>query len=281
MKTLNLMVALLAPAMTYSAKIVAPKNSNNSKHLSTVYHRIPPKTYDKSLFFSLKLQNGEQVGNIFSRAIAYWGEGFKDNVARVSGTAVYTVIDNDPEKPIFSSTYNYDGLGKGDGKVQITDGGSKTNKPGSKESQVYSDGSGIMYNVLILGNPPQKVYKDQTWEADISIPWELGGPGKQTIKVLQIDPENHTITIEREGTSEGFFRGDKRELDIQKGDSTIHVKLSPGTSHWRGYTIIKDGLIVSDELMVIRPVEMTNGEQKFNATQREYFLLNQMPVFDK
>jgi len=235
----------------------------------------------RPFIFSLKLQNGEQVGNIFSRAIAYWGDGFKDNVARVSGTAVYTVIDCNPEKPIFSSTYNYDGLGKGNGKVQMTDGGSKANRPGSKESQVCSDGSGIMYNVLIFGTPPPKIYKGQSWEADISIPWELGGPGKQTIKVLQIDPENHTITIEREGTSEGFFNGDKRELDIKKGDSIVHVKLSPGTSHWRGYTIIKDGLIVSDELMVIRPVKMTNGEQKFDATQREYFLLNQMPVFDK
>jgi hypothetical protein len=281
MKTFKLMITLLLPGISFAAKSVPLVNQNNHVYSVTAFHMIADSSYDGSIFFSLKLKNGEQIGNIFSRAIAYWGNDFKDKVSRVSGTATYTVIDNDPLKPIFASTYNYDGMGKGGGKVQITDNGSKTNKVGSKESRVYSDGSGIMYNALVWGEAPRKIYKGETWDVNISIPWELGGPGKQTVRVLQVDPENHTVTLEREGTSEGFYADDAKELDIKKNDSTLHVKLSPGKSHWKGYTIIKDGLIVSDELMVIRLVEMTNGDQKFNATEREYFLLNQMPVFEE
>ena len=110
-------------------------------------------------------------------------------------------------------------------------------------------------------------------------PWELGGPGSQKVKVLSTDSDYHTITLQREGNGIGFFDNDIKRIRITTKDTaTLLVNIEPGACHWIGNTIIKDGLIISDELMVTRPVTLVSGDIRFTAEQREYILLNQMPA---
>jgi len=220
---------------------------------------------------------GDKIGNIFSRAISYKGDGFKEVVFRVSGTCVYTVLDNDPEKPLYNCNCRYDGREESNSKVKITNNGG-TNIDEKGQSSEYRDASGILYNELIWGAPPAVLTPGVSWNITLSKPWELGGPGVQKVTVIATDPANQSITLQREGNSTGFFENDIKQIKIVKDGNTILMDVTPGPSHWIGYTIIKNGMVVSDELLVTRPITLTAGDVKFTADQREYMLLNQMPV---
>jgi hypothetical protein len=232
---------------------------------------------DADTYFKLTLTVGDKIGNIFSRAISYRGDGFKEVVFRVSGTCVYTVLENDADKPLFNCNYRYDGHDEGNSKVRITNkGGTNTNDKG--ESSEYRDASGILYNELIWGAPPAALTPGVTWNATLTQPWEMGGPGIQKVTVLATDPANRSITLQREGSSTGYFENDYKQINVIKDGKTILMDVTPGPAHWLGYTIIQNGMVVSDELLVTRPVTLTAGDLKLTAGQREYMLLNQMPV---
>jgi hypothetical protein len=235
------------------------------------------KMVNSSIFFLPSLKVGEKHGNIFSRTMAFSGKDFKAAAKRASGTCVYTVNDNNPSGPIFDTYYNYDGAVEGNSKVMVTENGSKNGKPDGKEIYNNTDGSGLLFNSLIWGTPPKQLQEGTKWTVNIDVPWELGGVGQQTVTVMEIDEAHHMIRLEREGTSEGFFDHDLKELDITNDGKNLHVQVIPGTAHWKGHTTFKNGLVISDELMVTRPVTLTAENQKFDANEREYILLNEMP----
>jgi hypothetical protein len=252
-------------------------DQRKAKRLAHRKHRV---VYDRAVFLGLTLAKDQQIGNIFSRTTSFWGRDFKDTARRESGTCIYTVTDPNLSAPVFVTKVNYDAMGKWGGAVQIIDEGSKTHKPGSDKVRSYADASGIMYNVLIWGRAPKQLFAGQVWQTPIIVPWEFGGAGTQTVRVLQIDPANHTLMLEREGYSDGSYKDDITRLTIWSHDQPYDVKITSGKSHWRGYTVIKSGLVLSDELMTMREVKLSNGRQEFSGFQREYMLLNQMPVMD-
>lgn len=257
---------------SYGRKTVVKKRYNSHKT------RNVAQGIDSKKFFTLNVKNGEKLGNIFSRAISYKSktDSFTEAVSRVSGTAVYTVLDNSPVKPGFEISYRYDGRPDGNGKVEISDDG-KTNTFNGKSS-INTDGSGLLYNSFIWGTAPDKIKSGDTWTVMIPQEWELGGAGKQTVTVMDMDEKHNTVTLKREGTSEGFYDNDTKQIGITKNGKTIKADITPGQSHWVGYTIFKNGLVISDELLVTRPVTLTSEGSKFEASEREYFLLNAMPV---
>jgi hypothetical protein len=243
-------------------------------------HKIKTRDHliDSKKIFTLNVKNGEKLGNIFSRTISYKSktDSFAEVVSRVSGTGIYTVLNSDPQKPAFNGEFRYDGRPESHGSVEIRDEG-KTNIYNGKP-YTNTDGSGLMYNSLIWGTPPDKIKSGDTWTVTIPQPWELGGSGTQTITVLDIDEKNNTIMLKREGTSEGFYDHDAKNVGIIKDGKTIKMDITPGQSHWIGYTIFKNGLVISDELLVTRPVTLTSDNFKFEALEREYILLNAMPA---
>jgi hypothetical protein len=233
---------------------------------------------DSRKFFTLKVKNGEKLGNIFSRTISYKSktDSFPEVSYRASGTGIYTVLDNDPEKPVFDGVFKYDGRPESKGKVEISNFG-KTQVYNGK-SATNTDGSGLLYNSFTWGIPPEKIKSGDTWKVNIPEPWELGGPGTQTVTVIATDEKNNTVTLKREGTSEGFYDNDAKKIGIVKDGKTIKVNVIPGQSHWVGYTIFRNGLVISDELLVTRPVTLSAESLKYDAIEREYILLNAMPV---
>jgi hypothetical protein len=146
-------------------------------------------------------------------------------------------------------------------------------KPG-----VNTDASGVMFNSLIWGEPPSNLKKGDSWKITIPQPWELGGAGTQTVTVMDVDKKNNTITLKREGGSDGFYDNDAHQISITKDSKTLKMNVEPGTSHWIGYTTFQNGLVKSDELLVGRTVTLTPDDLKYEAFEREYILLNTMPV---
>ena len=56
------------------------------------------------------------------------------------------------------------------------------------------------------------------------------------------------------------------------------MEVTPGVSHWAGYTTFRAGVVISDELLVERRVTFTNSELgPINGTERQYILLNLAP----
>jgi hypothetical protein len=226
-------------------------------------------------FFKVNLSNGEKLSNIFSRTVAYHCEEFADIVQRVSGTATYTVIDNNPQAPVFESSSLYDGRPEGGGRYTVRNDGQSI-----YNGKLYQDesASGLLFNSFIWGVPPSTLREGDQWENVISQPWELGGPGKQTVHVMQIDKLHHSITLKREGSSEGFYDHDAKQITVTlKDGKKVKMDLVPGKTNWSGYTTFKNGVVISDELLVTRPVSWKNDSLAFNGLQREYILLNAMP----
>jgi len=236
------------------------------------------KAYNSNDFFKLDVKPGEKLGNIFTRTISYEPADFPEIVYRAGGTGIYTVTKNDPAAPEFDGVFRYDGRPESHYKVVMTDGGKTVSYDGKPSTN--TDGSGVLYNTLIWGTPPAKFRNGDSWQVTIPQAWELGGPGVQTVTVVDIDARNHMVRLKREGSSEGFYDNDAKQLNVTKDGKALKMDITPGRSHWVGYTIFKNGLVISDELMSTRVVTLTTGSSKYSAQEREYILLNAMPVTD-
>lgn len=184
-----------------------------------------PKKVNATPFFALNLKKGEKLANIYSRAIAFAGDDFAPLVFRVSGTSYYEVLDDNPAKPKFNETDLYDGRPAGTGVSQIGLDGK-----GTYDGKEFTNtsASGLLYSTLVWGNAPEMLKEGDTWAADIAVPWELGGPGKQTITVIAIDAQHSTITLKRDGTSEGFFDNDRKEIEVTlKDGKKVNMNITP------------------------------------------------------
>lgn len=218
---------------------------------------------------------GERFGTLFSRTIAVHSDDFPPAVFRVSGTGNYTVTGGNAQQPEFAAAFLYDGRPEDNSKISFKDAGSTLVYNGNPATN--TDASGLAYNPFLWGIPPATLVKGSSWEVDIPQPWELGGAGHQKIEVVEAHPAGQLIRLKREGDGEGFFAGDPHEMDILKDGKRLRVKVLPGKHHWTGYTTFKNGIIISDELMVVRPLTLKTDSLEFSAVQRQYILLNQMP----
>lgn len=224
-------------------------------------------------FLTTHVHPGDRVGNVFSRTISYASDSFPEVAFRVSGTCVYTALDS----VSFTCAYRYDGRAPGQSTVSFSDHG-RLNSFNGAAPVVNTDGSGVMYNSLIWGEPPASLREGDTWTVTIAQPWELGGPGSQTVSVLSVDAFHHTVRLKREGSGDGFYDNDMHTVPVTVHGVAMRLAVTPGRTHWVGYTTFRDGLVVSDELMSTRTVALSSGDSlHFTATEREYILLNEMP----
>lgn len=106
----------------------------------------------------------------------------------------------------------------------------------------------------------------------------MGPPGTETVRVVQLDPGSHTITLFREGHGSGRSLHDQqvKQLTITTDEGTsLKVTAVPGTTTWSGRTIVRDGIIVADTIMVERDVTLvTASGRRFRCTERAYTLEN-------
>lgn len=147
---------------------------------------LPAKANDKNIDVSqcleTRMEVSQEFGNVFSRTVAFQVNGFDPLVKRISGTGIYEVERVTPQEIVTNSTFLYDGRPASTGETTIKDGGRticwKSN------CSAATDASGVSINPLLWGTPKGKLHVGQSWEVIINVPWELGPPGKETVKVI-------------------------------------------------------------------------------------------------
>ena len=220
------------------------------------------------------MQAAQEFGNIFSRTVAFHVEGFDDLVKRVSGTAAYKVLEISPQQVTLDARGLFDGLQPASHKKYFIKDGGRTTVSDGRDRQL-TDASGVSINPMLWGAPKGTLRVGDTWEVQLPIPWELGPTGKQTVKVVAIDPLNDGITLQREGAGGGEFADDIKTLPLIKDKQTYRVDVTPGEAKWNGYTTFQRGIIMSDVLIVVRQITVTSKELgQSTGTERQYILLN-------
>jgi hypothetical protein len=222
------------------------------------------------------LRVSQSYSNVFAIAHAVKAEGFDEYVRRNGGSGDYTVTTASNDAWQFRGTYHYDGqapvpIG------ELRDGGRTACSDG--KCVPYDDGTGLLYNPTLWGTPPTHLAAGVSRTEHHEKPWELGGPnGTQTVTVIHADPTTATVTLKREGTSEGFFADEPAQLKMVRSGQTVVVNLVPGETHWRGYATFTKGVVISDELVVTRrDILRSIDGQEVKAVERRIMLLNAAP----
>lgn len=228
-------------------------------------------------YFRMQLTPGATYGDVFSRTFSIKGQGFQEIVKRQSGSAAYTVVDTNPDRPVFQLTYRYDGTAPGSGRVQIRDRGRTVCF--DDKCQVDAETSGLAFDPVLWGEPPPNLMPGTSWRLRITQPWELGPPGNETIRVVSVDPANAAVMLDREGHGSGLSDSeDLHNVAMTVGKATVDAKIVAGASHWSGQTVFRHGIILSDVLLLERPVTLVTKIGSFKGIERAYTLLNAMPV---
>lgn len=121
---------------------------------------------------------------------------------RVSGTGLGVVASTGTQGIVVHSEYRHDGNPSSAGVETSTQDGATVCWNG--RCAVDHDTSGAIFNRTLWGHPPKDLVAGSMWTATIAEAWELGPPGTETVRVVQLDPVSDTITLFREG--HGFGR---------------------------------------------------------------------------
>lgn len=223
----------------------------------------------------MDLQPGDQIRDVFSRTTAIHADGYEDGVRRVSGTASYKITGIANGTYDFQCSYNYDGIQSGENHGQIRDGGRTQCYEG--KCAAATDASGAVVNPLLWGEMPANAQAGTQWQMDIVNACELGPPGKQTVTVVSVDPQNSVVILKREGSGSGATDHGHKRVTLTKDGKTYSFDSKAENTHWVGSTIIRKGIIVSDELMTERVLMLSSEQARLVAHERQYILLGLMP----
>lgn len=228
------------------------------------------------------LHVGERLTDVFSKTVSLRGAGFREHVGRISGSADYVVTAVSPEAITLDSDDRYDGVpasGPVHGFRILADGVTQCYRG---KCAPDDQTSGLTFNRLLWGDAPREVSAGSHWTLRIPAPWEIGPAGVEAIRVVSVDPADGEITLVRNGAGAGAssdrLRAEKtgKPLRITTTDGRqLDVRLLPGKATWSGYTTVRKGVIVGDEIMVVQQVKLVarNGET-FEGELRAYTLLN-------
>ncbi len=231
---------------------------------------------------------GQTYSNVFSILSSRKAEGYDEHAGRNGGSADYTVLSASPTVWRFRSTGRYDGQPAGHPhESELRDAGRthcRVNADGKAECQPYLEASGLTYNPALWGMPPKQLTAGMTWKVDIRQAWELGGKhGVETVTVIRVDPLTRTATLMREGTGEGFYSegagsDEPSTVQMSRNGQTESFDVTPGISHWKGYTTFVKGIVFSDELLVTRDDVLQGKDGKtVSVAGRRIMLLNASP----
>jgi hypothetical protein len=277
--TSPLHLSLLSLAMTYPAMALGHlQSSTSTAPVSTSAQASASTESTAEDCLGLKLTVGQKFGNIFSKTVSYQGGGIDEDAGHVGGSEIYQVVDASPEHPIFFGSYRYDGQSSNSGTSEVRNTGQTVCSVKTGKCRQYLDDSGNIFDAFLWGKPTGKIAPGMSWKVEMTVPWELGPPGTQTVTVMRVDPVNHEVMLKREGSGEGFFAGDNKQITVKKSGKEYTVDVTPGTAHWVGYTVFREGLTVSDEMLETRALTVSSkdfGTSTIN--ERQFTLLNQAP----
>lgn len=112
----------------------------------------------------------------------------------------------------------------------------------------------------VWGLPAGPLQPGMSWTTNISYAWEFDPPGKQTIRVISVDPKDATVILTRDGQGDGPRDKAGDTTTVIKGEKSYTVSVKRGHTHWSGKATIQHGLIVSDECLSDAEVELSSPE---------------------
>lgn len=220
---------------------------------------------------------GDRFSNVFSIADSLKLEGFDEAVGRNGGTADYVLTKAPTDRDlVFHATVRYDGLSRSEGENIFRDEG--TTQCWNAKCYKVTDASGLLYNAWLWGTPPAHLKVGMTWQVAIDKPWEMGPAGVQTVTVVHLDPRDRSVVLKREGIATGAFANEGATARLVRDKQPVTFKLTPGQTHWVGYTIFRRGIVISDELLVEQTDSLEAPEVgSVKALRRRIMLLNAAP----
>lgn len=228
-----------------------------------------------SPYFTPKFAKGESYTDIYSKTIAITGTGFDPIVLRGSGSSTYVVTDVNLQAVRFDETDVTEGHSPSPGQLEIRDAGNTYcfNRKCSTNNQT----SGLAFMPLLWGTPPDTIRAGTTWNVTVSEPWEIGPPGIETVTVISLDPSSRMVVLQRAGHGIGASSDDASGLRVTVDGKTFHATVDPGPSQWSGQVVLRGGIVVSDEILLKRPLTLASDLGTFSGTERVYTLLTAAP----
>jgi hypothetical protein len=268
---------LLAAAMVFAASR-ATAHAQPPGHKGSTTSEPSADSATAEDYFGLKLKVGQKIGNIFSKIASYQGGGVEEHAGRIGGSGLYEVVDASPDRPKFLQHYRLDGVSSDSATVEVRDKGATSCSVDKGKCMKYLDDSGEVFDAFLWSNPTGKIVPGMSWQVQLTVPWELGPVGMETVTVIRTDPANHEVMLKREGSGEGFFDDDEKQMKVKKDGKEFTVDVTPGTTHWVGYSVFREGLTVSDELLETRSLTISSKDFGTSTiSERQFTLLNQAP----
>ncbi len=221
-------------------------------------------------YFHVDLQAGDALDNIFERTV------YRAQPRRISGFSTYVVRAVHGNRYDLQESWGYYGIAHGSnvGSVEIAPDGLYYINAGKRS--LATDASGPFFNTWLWGTPPSSVVTGTTWMHRIPGPWEAGPSGMQTARVVSIDRVNGRVVLDRFGSGVGAPL--RKHLNKVGG-----VQPYWGRSTWKGTTIVRRGLIESDELVVHGEIVVPRSATKPQHIERVIQQIEQarFPTIDR
>lgn len=224
----------------------------------------------------------ERITDVYAKSVSWFGAGLKGHVTRFSGTSTYTITAAGSDAIVFDEQDRGDGQPPSpvvhgakvlaDRNTWCYNGRCRTN----------DQTSGVFFIPLLWGAAPEHLQPGSTWNAKIDQPWEIGPKGTERVRVVRTDPLDGGITLVRHGAGTGPSSDElrwvraKHPIEITTLDGKhVAVTLHPGKATWSGYTTVRRGVIVGDEIMLTQQVQFVARDgRSWDAELRVYTLLN-------
>jgi hypothetical protein len=79
-------------------------------------------------------------------------------------------------------------------------------------------------------------------------------PGIQTVTVVHLDPQDHSVVLKREGSATGAFANEGATARLMRNKQPVTFKVTPSQAHWVGFTTFRRGIVANPKLRNRHPV---------------------------
>lgn len=239
----------------------------------------PKHENEASAYFTVQPHPGEVLYYIGFRTIVISAPGLDRSVVSPSGSeASFKILPESTSDDLKMTT-----SARIEGQFQVENAPYELRDRGDTECfqgkcAPDSSASSMVAKRSIWGLPAGPLHAGMSWTVEITHAWEFGPVGKQTIRVLSVDPEDGSVVLRRDGEGDGPRDQASNTTVVSKGGQSYTVSVKRGRTHWSGKATIQHGLIVSDECLSDAEVELSSPEfGKVTGRERMFMALMQHP----
>jgi hypothetical protein len=232
-----------------------------------------------SVYFTLQPHPGEDLYYIGFRTMVISAAGLDRSVVSPSGSeASFRILPgstSDDLKMITSARI--------EGQFQVENAPYELRDRGDTECfqgkcSPERSASAMVAKASIWGLPAGALHAGSSWTVQIDYAWEFGPPGKQTIRVISVDPKDGSVVLTRDGAGDGPRAQAGETTVVTKGGQSYTVAVKRGHTHWSGKATIQHGMIVADECLSDAEVELSSPEfGKVTGRERMFMAIMQHP----